>query len=377
MLKRLRLFFTISRSEDYPKDTVTMPFVEAPLLQSLSVRWSRRFIPYELGDDLSTKNLTFLSLHSSVTSIAAFKLLRTCHRLRRCKMTIADHLDFEHVHSDAYLPDLLSLTLSVDDNTDRLITSMYSKIHAPQLLHFGYRQSEGGHDWIPPVASFTNATPRPTSGIYFVLIKSSVLTKLTLDVDYYTIEDFYRCLRSSEQVTHLEVGSDNRSIAEDQCFDYGSEQSFDLKLLVPYVDKAISGVEDLFPISRSPEEEILLPKLENFIGHKMPRHTSDKTVENFVLGRLGPAATRRGISPLKRVCMRFFRRPEIDVEASIKQLTNGVLGTEGLRVELKYSKPRSDRNWQSIFSGIPKLPYSPWLGIEGDADLWTPQLEPV
>ena len=357
MLKRLRLYFTISGYADIPPDAFTMPFVQTQLLQSLSVGWYRTSVLYDLGDNLSTSSLTSLSLHTSVTSIIAMRIFRMCHKLKHCKMAIANYRDVLHVNSSdqiAFLPDLVSLILTIDVNTGQRIKTMYSNIHAPQLVRFGYLQHfENNPVGLPSIGAIA---AQSSPGLHSMLIKSSLLTKLIFNSGYLAVEDLDLCLRSSGQVTHLELGVDEASRTENEHGSDSHDQSFDLKILLipqsngPFTEEAKSP--SFYKDGATTSEEIVLPKLEIFVGQLMPNWTSDDIVENFIVGRLGTAASRRGISPLKKVRMRFRREQEYDVKSNIEQLTNGTGTDSDLLLDLKYNEPLGDYHWQSAFAGI-------------------------
>ncbi|PPQ72007.1 hypothetical protein CVT26_007969 [Gymnopilus dilepis] len=342
VLRRLRISFVRSRAPQDISDPIDMPILRAPNLRSLSVGPSTKvFRPF--SDASWMEGLRSLSLRQPITTIAAAALFRRCHRLQLCRLCISNQ-PLSNVQSEIdeviFLPNLLTLELFVDFQSDPRIPSLYKNLHAPHLEHFIYGQYFDSFQ-TPPMG-FTSP-PQPTVCLF--LERCPSLTKLTMNSTHLSTEAVVHILRSVSQISHLRVGPSRTFRRCLPCADpmspfwmsRSNQQSIDLNILI-----LSTRGENLKGKVRA--QEVLLPNLEVFKGHAMGRArprgrtTTDQEVKDFILSRLGEAAAEIGVSQLKRVEMTFARHSESDVVNEVRAKAREV-GSVDLELDILYDPP--------------------------------------
>lgn len=359
-----------------------------PHLERLSLSGSHSrllWMPDPIPFAAQGQNLTYICSYLMLSVTEALKLLKQCEYLVHCKLYItldyAGHpyvghqatqepVDETPLNGVANLPRLISLSILEDIADDSLATRFYASIDAPNLKWLDYQRPHHSIFEGPEGPQVSLVHPP----IFSLLRRLTQLKKLTVDPRGFLPAHLCEAFEMvSPTLTHLVIGQESsRNVKADMRMRrrrhnplYHSPKLFDLDWLrdssvkAGYSSDAVDASSD--PTSAS---IILLPHLES-LDWSMGSGP-DELLLQFIIERMDPSASRRGISSLKRVWIAFERVKELDVPAEFARYREARKAEAG--VEISEVKLELDYLWKEPEKE--DEPLSAVFGLTPDGRSW-------
>ena len=272
---------------------VTSGLLKAPKLRDL---WLRGYWLAQLNEDVTRlpvnwSQLTNISLEgsawgaspSSLSVSRAYKLLSLCQNLTTCRLEIVrGSPPLEPTAALITLPFLTRLTVREEGIS---ISRLFTLLHLPFLDYIEF------HTTIRP-------TPESSSSLLSLLSRFHNTTQLITDAQFFTRQDFIRCLRLCPLLKSLSI---RRVYAMGAPPDIPSCRIDDAFL-------------KLFTES-SNDEGYLCPHLEDFESSSETAF-SENALLQFVKGKNGGSKT--GLAELKNLSVIFYSGPLCDVNQELE-----------------------------------------------------------
>ncbi|CAA7266162.1 unnamed protein product [Cyclocybe aegerita] len=293
--------------------------------------------------------LTRLFLHTMIPDMDVHLFLRACPRLVECGLWACSRGGFgSSLNTDSevqvgaiYLPHLLTFKIT-NDGSPAIMRKTFASLSVPELRRIEYggmylHHDSSGHQ--PPL-------------LVLLEVAQSIRT-FHFDPQGIPKDTIVDCLRTVPSLKHLVVGG--------RLSPYKPEGEQRNVWISPYpatsFPLAVLAIEDAQANGIS---DVLLPFLESFEIYEPFDNVSDSALRKFICSRVGPAAERRGFSPLKRVKGHFERPMEEDISEDVKRCA-AEAGVE-LDLDLKYSNEILEtKNPFSVQYGLTQVTRRTWI----------------
>ncbi|PPQ70720.1 hypothetical protein CVT24_000836 [Panaeolus cyanescens] len=288
------------------------------------------------ANSVNWASLTYLCLHSAISSGMASEILVQCQQLEFCSISLLrfwtrhrpeDDIDIDNI----YLPRLKYLMIDGDGVYQRMY--LCNRIIAPELRDIFYYSHQPAFTRRPSFYSdgssrSTSPEPQrnfqsPLSPLQTLLNRSKAVKQLSFNPRGVSDADIYQLLQAASSVETLFLDYHGWKTPPPSA----PGDSFNLKLFLPPslrtvpVDNVEGGSfdpsETLSQIS--PNDPILLPHLISLKAWGVHAMT-DQTLLDFITSRMEGECTKHGCVPLKRVLMTFKRTRQMDIVPHVRKI---------------------------------------------------------
>ncbi|KAJ3502616.1 hypothetical protein NLJ89_g8805 [Agrocybe chaxingu] len=297
--------------------------------------------------------LTRLFLHTMISDRDLPPFLRACPRLVNCGLStyasshehqlaptvISDFQDGK----DICLPHLQTFKIT-DAGSPSIMGNIFALFSVPELNRIDYWRF---HPYFDNHSGY-RAPP-------LVLLEAArSITSFHFDPQGLSHDSTLQCLQTIPNLRHLTIGGrptphKPEGMPINRRAPSFRSTTFPLEDLVPREDAQLNGTGD-----------ILLPSLESFEICEPFDHISDSTLQKFICSRVGLAAARRGISPLKRIKGHFERPMQEDISKEVKRCA----AEAGVKVDLDLTylpEHLETKNPFSVEFGLTQITRRTWI----------------